>query len=155
MTSVSSHLDSSTTLPAGGFIAAVRRAWYRRVFNPITVEHAKPPMPFVSSHSRDVASPKLCRISRGTRIMVYPPCMRSDNNVFFISLELTLMRRLFIFIFLCSCQSVFAEKHEIGLTLGGLFLQDLGTNPNAIRLGAGTALQANYGRRLINSPVEV
>jgi hypothetical protein len=61
------------------------------------------------------------------------------------------MRKLFIFIFLCFCQSVFAEKHEIGLTLGGLLPQDLGTNPNAIRLGAGTALQANYGRRLINA----
>src|SRR5262249_12865554 len=112
-------------------------------------------MLFFPSHSRDVASSKLCRISRGTRIMVYPPCMSSDNNVFFISLDLTLMRRLFIFIFLCSCQSVFAEKHEIGLTLGGLLPQDLGTNPNAIRLGAGSALQVNYGRRLINGPVEV
>ena len=65
------------------------------------------------------------------------------------------MRRLFIVIFLCGFQVAFGEKHEIGLTLGGLLPQDRGINPNAIRLGAGTALQANYGRRLINGRVEL
>jgi len=39
-------------------------------------------------------------------------------------------------------------KHEIGLTLGGLLSQDRGSIPNALHLGGGTALQANYGRRL-------
>jgi hypothetical protein len=65
------------------------------------------------------------------------------------------MRKLLIFVFLCVSQAAFAEKHEIGLTLGGLFPQDRGVNPNAIRLGAGTALQANYGLRLINGRAQV
>jgi opacity protein-like surface antigen len=64
------------------------------------------------------------------------------------------MRKLLILIFLCACQSAFGEKHEVGLTLGGLLPQDRGINPNAIHMGAGTALQANYGRRLTSGPVE-
>jgi hypothetical protein len=62
------------------------------------------------------------------------------------------MRKLLILIFLC--QSAFA-KHEVGLTLGGLLPQDQGINTNAIHLGAGTALQANYGRRLTGGRVEL
>jgi len=33
--------------------------------------------------------------------------------------------------------------------LGGLFPGDRGTAPNTVRLGGGTAMQANYGHRLI------
>jgi hypothetical protein len=44
--------------------------------------------------------------------------------------------------------TVFGEKQELGLTLGGLFPRDRGIAPNAIRLGGGVALQANYGFRL-------
>ena len=60
------------------------------------------------------------------------------------------MRRLLLFVLLCGCTTAFGEKHEIGLTVGGLFPQDRGTIPNTVRLGGGTAWQANYGRRLID-----
>ncbi len=60
-----------------------------------------------------------------------------------------LMRKMFLFLVLCGSQTVFAEKNELGLTLGGLFPQDRGTAPNMVRLDGGTSLQANYGRRLI------
>jgi hypothetical protein len=40
-----------------------------------------------------------------------------------------------------------AQKHELGLTLGGIFPQDRGVAPNTVRLSGGTALQANYGYR--------
>jgi hypothetical protein len=60
------------------------------------------------------------------------------------------MRRLFLLVLLFACRRAFAEQHEIGLTLGGLFPQDRGTIPNTVRLGGGTALQANYGHRLIS-----
>src|SRR5262249_610335 len=63
------------------------------------------------------------------------------------------MRRLLLLIVLFGCRPGFAEKHEIGLTLGGLFPQDRGTIPNTVRLGSGTALQANYGHRLISGLV--
>jgi len=63
------------------------------------------------------------------------------------------MRRLLLFVLLLGCGPAFAEQHEIGLTLGGLFPQDRGTIPNTVRLGGGTALQANYGHRLISGPV--
>ena len=46
-------------------------------------------------------------------------------------------------------QVALAQKHEVGLTLGGLFSQDRGTVPNALRLSSGVALQANYGYRFI------
>jgi hypothetical protein len=45
-------LDSNTIRPAGGLVAATNRPWYRRVFNPMIVVEAYPPMPLVSSHSR-------------------------------------------------------------------------------------------------------
>src|SRR5262249_10774215 len=63
------------------------------------------------------------------------------------------MRRLLLFVLLFGCGPAFAEQHEIGLTLGGLFPQNRGTIPNTVRLGGGTALQANYGHRLISGHV--
>jgi len=63
------------------------------------------------------------------------------------------MRRILLLLFVFGCGPAFAEQHEIGLTLGGLFPQDRGTIPNTIHLGGGTALQANYGYRLISGRV--
>ena len=63
-------------------------------------------------------------------------------------------KQLLLILFLVS-QTAFAEKHEIGLTLGGLFSQDRGTVPNAVRLGGGTAWKANYGHRLIEGRAAV
>jgi len=60
------------------------------------------------------------------------------------------MRRLLLFVLLFGCGPVFADQHEIGLTLGGLFPQNRGTIPNTVRLGGGTALRANYGHRLVS-----
>src|SRR5437762_12239077 len=59
------------------------------------------------------------------------------------------MRRKLLLILFFVSQTVLAEKHEIGLTLGGLLSQDRGSTPNALHLGGGTALQANYGLRLM------
>jgi hypothetical protein len=42
-----------------------------------------------------------------------------------------------------------APKHEIGLTLGGLFGTDRQGLPARFDLGSGTALQANYGYRFL------
>jgi hypothetical protein len=42
-----------------------------------------------------------------------------------------------------------SSRHEIGLTLGGLLSQHRGLGTNSFELSAGTALQANYGYRLI------
>jgi hypothetical protein len=58
------------------------------------------------------------------------------------------MRKPLLLILFLVSQTAFAQKHEIGLTLGGLLPQDRGAAPNAIRLGGGTALQANYGYQL-------
>ena len=55
-------------------------------------------------------------------------------------------KQLLLILFLVS-QTALAQKQEIGLTLGGLFPQDRGAVSNAVRLGGGTALQANYGYR--------
>ena len=41
-----------------------------------------------------------------------------------------------------------AQKHELGLTLGGIVSQDRGQAPHDARLTGGTALQANYGYRV-------
>ena len=43
--------------------------------------------------------------------------------------------------------ALFAQKHELGLTLGGLLSQNRGAAPNNLTLSGGTALQANYGYR--------
>src|SRR5258705_10964842 len=59
------------------------------------------------------------------------------------------MRKSVLFLLLLVSQSAFAQKNELGLTLGGLFPQDRGTTPNNVRVGGGVALQANYGRRLL------
>jgi Outer membrane protein beta-barrel domain len=61
---------------------------------------------------------------------------------------LTSMRKQLLLILFLVSQTAFAQKQELGLTLGGLVPQDRGTTPNAVRLGGGTALQANYGYRL-------
>jgi opacity protein-like surface antigen len=44
----------------------------------------------------------------------------------------------------CAQNNEYSPKHEIGLTLGRV----TSTDRNMLRLGAGTALQANYGHRL-------
>src|SRR5439155_1679027 len=43
------------------------------------------------------------------------------------------MRRKLLLILFFVSQTVLAEKHEIGLTLGGLLSQDRGSTPNALR----------------------
>ncbi len=63
MTSVSSNFDNSTYRPTGGRVAATSRPWYRRVFMPAIVDEAKPPMPLVSSHSRDFTCSSLEQMS--------------------------------------------------------------------------------------------
>jgi opacity protein-like surface antigen len=63
------------------------------------------------------------------------------------------MRTLLLLFLLVVSQTAFGQKHELGLTLGGLFPQDRGMIPNTVRLGRGTALQANYGRRITGRPV--
>lgn len=42
-------------------------------------------------------------------------------------------------------------RHEIGLTLGGLFSNERSGAATRLNLGSGTALQANYGYRLLGS----
>ncbi|MEO8132282.1 MAG: outer membrane beta-barrel protein, partial [Bryobacteraceae bacterium] len=42
-----------------------------------------------------------------------------------------------------------AAKHEVGLTLGGLWNAQRSGPPTKLELGSGTALQANYGYRLL------
>src|SRR5262249_20803194 len=69
--------------------------------------------------------------------------------------DLSDMRKLLILILLCASLPAFAENHEIGLTIGGLLPQDRGVSPNAVRLGSGTALQANYGQKLIDGRAEL
>lgn len=48
-------------------------------------------------------------------------------------------------------QSTEPPKHEIGLTLGRLLSQDRAAGATRFELGSGTALQANYGFRLLSS----
>lgn len=45
------------------------------------------------------------------------------------------------------------QKHELGLTLGGLVSQERGVGLDAVDITGGVALQANYGYRLINARV--
>ncbi len=47
-----------------------------------------------------------------------------------------------------SAPALFSQRHEIGLTLGRFSR----VNHGAVELGTGTALQANYGLKLISSP---
>jgi Outer membrane protein beta-barrel domain len=67
----------------------------------------------------------------------------------------TVMRKLLLMIVLCSGPMAFGQTHEIGLTLGGLFPQDRETIPDLVRLGGGTAWQANYGHQLIDGSVKL
>jgi opacity protein-like surface antigen len=61
------------------------------------------------------------------------------------------MRRLTLFsLVLLLPAGALAERHELGLMLGGLAGRDLGSGP---RLSPGTALQANYGYRLAGGGV--
>jgi hypothetical protein len=47
-----------------------------------------------------------------------------------------------------------AQKHEIGLTLGGIFSQDrTATDSTQLSLGSATALQANYAHRLVDAHI--
>ena len=47
---------------------------------------------------------------------------------------------------------ILAQQHELGLTLGGLLSQDRGATPaQALTLGSGIALQANYAYRLLRT----
>ena len=55
------------------------------------------------------------------------------------------MRRKLLLILFFVSQTVLAEKHEIGLTLGGLLSQDRGSTPNALHLGGGTASKQTMG----------
>jgi hypothetical protein len=59
------------------------------------------------------------------------------------------MRKLLPLSFLFVCTPAFAQKHEVGLTLGELFPQDRGTASNGVQLSRGIALQANYGHHFI------
>ena len=44
-----------------------------------------------------------------------------------------------------------APRHEIGLTLGGLFASERSGGVTRLDLGSGVALQANYGYRLLGN----
>src|SRR5437016_8698433 len=65
------------------------------------------------------------------------------------------MRKLLLFVLLSGCPAAFGEKHEIGLTAGGLFPEDRGTIPNTLRLGGASAWQANYGHRFTSGRAAV
>lgn len=54
---------------------------------------------------------------------------------------------------LAASSSAFAQKHELGLTLGRISPQDRGSGANAVELSSGTALQANYGYRVWRNDV--
>jgi hypothetical protein len=69
MMTVSSSFESIVIRPSGGFVAAVKRPWYRRVFAPEIVDDAKLPRPFVSSHSRLEAASKFVQMSESKEIM--------------------------------------------------------------------------------------
>jgi opacity protein-like surface antigen len=55
------------------------------------------------------------------------------------------MQKLLIAFILAAPGTLFAQRHELGLTLGGISSQDRGLG---LRLSGGTALQANYGYRV-------
>ncbi len=61
------------------------------------------------------------------------------------------IKYLFVLVFLgvqAFGQDRQAPKHEIALTLGGLFSGTRTGGPTSLELGSGVALQANYGYRL-------
>lgn len=52
-----------------------------------------------------------------------------------------------------ACLPAFAQKHEIGLTLGRLIAKERSTpGGGTLRLESGVALQANYGYRFLKTP---
>src|SRR5690242_545407 len=61
---ISSSFGTSSVRPSGGRSAATSSPWYRRVSCPPTVPDANPPIPLVTSHSRDSAEAKSPQISR-------------------------------------------------------------------------------------------
>jgi len=65
------------------------------------------------------------------------------------------MRKLLLVVFLCLPLMGLAQRNEVGLTLGGILPLDRGITPNTVRLSSGTALQANYGRKLIGGRTAV
>lgn len=54
---------------------------------------------------------------------------------------------------LLGCIPALAQKHEIGLTLGGLITRDISAGADRVDIGPGTALQVNYGYRIWNTPL--
>lgn len=48
-----------------------------------------------------------------------------------------------------------AQKHEVGLLLGGIFGGSRGSGADSLDLSAGTALQANYGYRFLGAEDKV
>src|SRR5260370_36114115 len=59
-----STAETSGVRPTGGGSAATSSPWYRRVWLPATVPDAYPPIPLVTSHSRDSAAARSPQISR-------------------------------------------------------------------------------------------
>jgi hypothetical protein len=58
------------------------------------------------------------------------------------------MRKLYLLVSMLAIPAAaLAQRHELGLTLGGLIPQHRGRAPNNVSLSGGTALQANYGYR--------
>ena len=57
--------------------------------------------------------------------------------------------RTCLLMILCFSGPLFAQQHELGLTLGGLLSQTRGDAATRLTLGGGIALQANYGYRLL------
>jgi len=49
---------------------------------------------------------------------------------------------------LLSLSALYAQKHELGLTMGRVIGQDRSISGTSVKLDSGLALQANYGVRL-------
>jgi len=62
-------------------------------------------------------------------------------------------RVLFLFLLAVPVFGADPARHEIGLTLGGLLSQDRTAGATTFNLGTGTALQANYGYRLLGGDI--
>jgi hypothetical protein len=71
MMSDSSSFETIVIRPSGGSVAGVKMPWYLRVLAPETVPDANPPMPFVSSHSREDAASKSLQIFESKDIIDY------------------------------------------------------------------------------------
>ena len=60
---------------------------------------------------------------------------------------------LFVPLFALPAPAADPARHEIGLTLGRLVSQDRSEGATKFNLGSGTALQANYGYRLVGGGI--